>query len=341
MSPSINPTSLLLLPLLLSHFTSAADMLLPLSSAGSSNPLMINITSGPVQGMINGSAPSVAQFLPIPFPEIPIGDLRSAPPVTKAPQGSDSDSSSEGGRPGAYFDATSFGPVVSAASSTVSVWVPVSGSPGAYASGLSVMSGGGGGSGGSGDGGSSMAGDGSSNGSGGSGLPVLVWTCGGGFQTDGGNIHYYLNIFGYPNAAGLDESEQNFTLLDQRLGWVNLEEAQVRSNITSFGGDPSRIALLGQSAGAVSVDVYSLAYPSDPIISDMTLDSGTVVLPQGVDNTAHSSFKFVASKLCNGTVSSPADELACMRNVFAVTITAFLGQHQDNGTSPALWGSGW
>lgn len=49
-------------------------------------------------------------------------------------------------------------------------------------------------------------------------------------------------------------------LLDQRLSveWV-------RDNIASFGGDPSRIVIWGQSSGAASADFYNYAYPGDPV----------------------------------------------------------------------------
>jgi acetylcholinesterase len=59
-------------------------------------------------------------------------------------------------------------------------------------------------------------------------------------------MNYRLNILGFPNAAGLET--QNVAFLDQRMAleWV-------RDNIAAFGGDPDRITLWGQSAGAVSV----------------------------------------------------------------------------------------
>lgn len=59
-------------------------------------------------------------------------------------------------------------------------------------------------------------------------------------------------------------------LLDQRLAieWI-------RDNIASFGGDPNRITIFGQSAGGVSVDDYSYAFPSDPIVNGLISQSGT------------------------------------------------------------------
>ncbi|HUR05375.1 MAG TPA: carboxylesterase family protein [Nonomuraea sp.] len=100
---------------------------------------------------------------------------------------------------------------------------------------------------------------------GGSGLPVLVWLHGGGFLTGSGaqawydgallaergrmvvvTVNYRLGALGYlyltPQFA-----PANLGLLDQiaALGWV-------RENISAFGGDPDRITLAGQSAGALS-----------------------------------------------------------------------------------------
>ncbi|KAK2050722.1 carboxylesterase, partial [Colletotrichum somersetense] len=96
--------------------------------------------------------------------------------------------------------------------------------------------------------------------------PVMFWMHGGAFTSgfgsdplfDGGNlasrgdvvvvtINYRLGNLGY---LALDDGETNgnFGLADQilALDWV-------RENIRDFGGDPSRITIFGQSAGAASV----------------------------------------------------------------------------------------
>lgn len=138
---------------------------------------------------------------------------------------------------------------------------------------------------------------------------------------------YRLNIFGSPNAAGLKPDEQNLGLLDQRLAveWI-------RDNIVRFGGDASRITLWGHSAGAVSVDSYSFAYPDDPIIAALIMSSGT----------AHSSIPFdtpdftvVAEKFgCQDT--NAAAEVDCLRNVKFTEIIAFLQARMGNETYPPL-----
>lgn len=144
---------------------------------------------------------------------------------------------------------------------------------------------------------------------------------------------YRVNIFGFPNAAGLHQNEINPGLLDQRLAleWV-------RSNIAAFGGDPARITLWGQSAGAMSVDYYNFAYPKDTIVPSLIMDSGTALLPLsmiGSHDTKHSNFTFVAGQLGCGDLS-PQDELACMRKVSAANIEDFVEVYQDKGTQPPI-----
>ncbi|WP_245910098.1 carboxylesterase family protein [Nocardia amikacinitolerans] len=97
------------------------------------------------------------------------------------------------------------------------------------------------------------------------GHAVLVWLHGGAYLTGGGewnlydadrlvrdtgivvvSVSYRLGMLGYLRAQGV--SPGNLGLLDQltALEWV-------RDNIRAFGGDPARVTVAGQSAGAHSV----------------------------------------------------------------------------------------
>ncbi|RYP05955.1 hypothetical protein DL764_003459 [Monosporascus ibericus] len=131
-------------------------------------------------------------------------------------------------------------------------------------------------------------------------------------------INYRLTIFGFP---GDPLSAQNLGLLDQRLAveWV-------RDNIASFGGDPSRITVFGQSAGSVSVDAYSYAWSHDPIVNGLILMSGTM-RGQGMrtKDTA-SEFWFNASAAVGcGDATTPAQEVYhCMVGAPAQNIARIL-----------------
>ncbi|KAF8464225.1 Alpha/Beta hydrolase protein [Kalaharituber pfeilii] len=117
--------------------------------------------------------------------------------------------------------------------------------------------------------------------------PVMVWMYGGGFMAGGtdtilydgtnfvGNndvvmvtVNYRTNVFGFPNAPGL--KSQNLGLLDQRLAleWI-------RDNIHSFGGNPSKITLFGESSGGATVDIHAYAWPENPIVAGYISQSGT------------------------------------------------------------------
>ena len=116
-----------------------------------------------------------------------------------------------------------------------------------------------------------------------------------------------MNIFGFPGLPGMP---QNLGLLDQRLAieWV-------RDNIAAFGGDPTRITIFGQSAGGASVDYYSYAWVSDPIVEGFIPESGTATSfnqPLSTNNTV--AWYNTTEKLsCGGPSAGIAATVACMR----------------------------
>ncbi|GKT65203.1 chlorogenic acid esterase precursor [Colletotrichum tofieldiae] len=125
------------------------------------------------------------------------------------------------------------------------------------------------------------------------------------------SINYRLGVFGFPNAAELDPNKQNLGLLDQRLAveWV-------RDNIAQFGGDPNRIVLWGQSAGAASVAWYQYAYPDDPIANGMIQNSGTVYTATGSWDATQSNFTALATAFS----CQDKGQLDCLREVSAAQI---------------------
>lgn len=308
----------------------------PAPCAQASN-LSVETPGGKFHGFIDPSTPGVRRFLGIPYAQPPIGELRFAPPKPALPFGE--------------IDVKKFGPScmqflekepptiytqivnqfnigglnetspdVSEDCLTLSVWAPACPDQGADR------------------------------------LPVLMFAFGGAFLMGGQDVPYQipaqwvqetqahlivtlsyrLNIFGFPNAAGIAEDEQNVGLLDQRLAveWV-------RDNIAAFGGDPDRITLWGQSAGAVSAGYYQYAYPKDPIVKGIIEESGSETLGAGRESTfdtTHSNFSAVAAAVgCGGL--SPDQQLACMRheNVSALEIEqAIQLNNQAHPTKPVL-----
>ncbi|MUH52070.1 MAG: carboxylesterase family protein [Actinobacteria bacterium] len=122
------------------------------------------------------------------------------------------------------------------------------------------------------------------------GLPVLVWIHGGAFVSGSGieptydgasfarqgvvcvTINYRLGAEGFLHLA--DHFEQfadagNLGILDQvaALRWV-------RDNIAGFGGDPGRVTIAGESAGAMSVGTLLATPSAGGLFQQAVLQSG-------------------------------------------------------------------
>ncbi|CAG9838800.1 unnamed protein product [Diabrotica balteata] len=116
--------------------------------------------------------------------------------------------------------------------------------------------------------------------------PVLVWIHGGGFVYGNGSlisfspelfleeglvvvgIQYRLGIFGFISTGDLS-CPGNLGLKDQTLAlqWV-------QRNIAHFGGDPKRVTIWGQSAGAASVALHLTSSRSKGLFSGAIMSSG-------------------------------------------------------------------
>jgi para-nitrobenzyl esterase len=106
-------------------------------------------------------------------------------------------------------------------------------------------------------------------------LPVMVWIHGGGnsigdaFVYNGARlavsqeliivtVHYRLGVLGWFSHPSLRTKENHADDLSGNYGTLDLVRALewVRDNIASFGGDPGRVTVFGESAGGTNV--YSL-----------------------------------------------------------------------------------
>ncbi|CDO73084.1 hypothetical protein BN946_scf185007.g138 [Trametes cinnabarina] len=114
-------------------------------------------------------------------------------------------------------------------------------------------------------------------------LPVLVWFYGGAFMNGAASdpefnptsdIHwhsnYRVNTFGFLASRHVPPEDLNAGLHDQQMALAFLQE-----NVAAFGGDPEKVTIWGQSAGAGSVEAHILFPPSKPSFRAAILDSST------------------------------------------------------------------
>ncbi|VDK84072.1 unnamed protein product [Litomosoides sigmodontis] len=128
------------------------------------------------------------------------------------------------------------------------------------------------------------------------GFPVMFYIHGGGYVIDSAvkyhyakiarllvcknitvvTIQYRLGFLGF-FTTGNDICPGNFGIWDQimALKWV-------KDNIEYFGGDPDRITVVGQSAGAASADLLSLSPYSRELFNQMVLLGGNAECPWAV-----------------------------------------------------------
>ncbi|CEJ89675.1 hypothetical protein VHEMI05502 [[Torrubiella] hemipterigena] len=168
-------------------------------------------------------------------------------------------------------------------------------------------------------------------------LPVLFWIYGGGFEigaTSGYDasgllttavsqnqsfvfvaVNYRVAGFGFLAGKQIaQDGSANIGLMDQRMGlqWVS-------DNIQAFGGDPSRVTIWGQSAGAISVfDQMALfggnaKYKGRSLFQGAIMDSGSII-PTGPADGEQAQLVYDNVVRAAGCEGAP-DSLRCLREV--------------------------
>ncbi|KAL2832636.1 Alpha/Beta hydrolase protein [Aspergillus pseudoustus] len=309
------------------HIAAACSVLTP-THADWTVGQTVRTTSGLVVGHAAANAPGVSEYLGIPYAVPPLGRLRFQPPVRfvgnstvnatvfsptciqppAAPLRNDTSSAPPQDLHIPPSSAAAFGSEVYPASEdclTVNVWAkPQTGE---------------------------------------TKKAVLVWIYGGAYVSGSSrqpayrgefiadqndvvvvSMNYRVNIFGFP---GNPAAPANLGLRDVRMSleWV-------RDNIEHFGGDPERITIFGQSAGAGIVDFYSFAYADDPIASGFIEMSATLygfpALAAAESNNRW--FHVTALVGCGDATSDPVAVSDCMVNK---TVDEILGGY-DPATVP-------
>ncbi len=184
-------------------------------------------------------------------------------------------------------------------------------------------------------------------------LPVVVWIHGGGFQEGSINfdvyggeplakkgvifvgISYRVNIFGnlaHPEltASSGHKASGNYGLMDQIAGLKWLQR-----NIAAFGGDPANVTVMGQSAGAMAVDLLQ----STPLAHG--LYAHVVALSGGYHGVASPHLETLAETEAKGIKlqqAMKARDIAQMRTIPADQITAIAAANKITFSGPTLEG---
>ncbi len=270
--------------------------------------LEVSLTSGTVRGSRSGR---VLSFKGVPYAAPPFGDLRFAAPEPPVPW--------DGVR-----DCTRYGPTALKPPYPVPVDVllPEPVIPGEDVLNLNVWT-------------SEDA----------EGLPVLVWVHGGAFVNGSGavpqydgtafardgvvtvTINYRLGVDGFLHFG--DDGPANRGLLDQvaALEWV-------RDNIAAFGGDPSRVTVAGESAGAMSV------------VSLLSMPRAAGLFHRAVAQSGSGHFALqpaTATKVAEALVARlgvplTREALAAVDPVALVAAQQALSQEISATPDPARWG---
>ena len=176
-------------------------------------------------------------------------------------------------------------------------------------------------------------------------LPVLVWIHGGAFMNGSGSVGAYSGAafardgvvcvtINYRLAAEgfllLDDGIANLGLLDQlaALRWV-------QANIAAFGGDPARVTVAGESAGAMSVITLLSMPQAEGLFTQAIAQSGAAA-----HTLTHDQAQMVSGYLTS-TLGVPADREA----IKAVPLDKLVRAASDlvvevqTAPDPAKWGS--
>ena len=119
-------------------------------------------------------------------------------------------------------------------------------------------------------------------------------------------------VFGFSNSPELPITSRNAGFLDQRLAldWV-------QRNIASFGGDPKKVTIFGESAGAASVDRLVTTPPQPVPFRGAIAQSGQASVSADPSNAGPASWAFLVAAL---NCTTAASQLACVRAADAETI---------------------
>ncbi|KAF7359838.1 Carboxylic ester hydrolase [Mycena venus] len=194
--------------------------------------------------------------------------------------------------------------------------------------------------------------------------PVLFWIYGGDFIAgtasypiyDGSSLaanqdivvvtsNYRTNVFGFPSAPDFPITQNNLGFLDQELAleWVQL-------NIAQFGGDPDKVTIVGQSAGADSVglaivrDLVKTPFRAGVMLSGAPTSASPIPSFTSFDAFAVAVPAATIRNFTNGPLSGSfgpvvdnvtvfADPLERLRGNATANVPIIIGNMENDGTA--------
>ena len=169
-------------------------------------------------------------------------------------------------------------------------------------------------------------------------LPVIVWIHGGGYFGGTGaqpiydgtrltkrgvivvTLNYRLGVFGFYaspelSAESPDHASGNQGIDDQiaALRWV-------KSNIAAFGGDPERVTIMGESAGANSVAVLVASEAAKGLFQRAIAESGNYSVPLNDSENASADRKSAEAQGAAFLKSQGAATISDLRRMDADTL---------------------
>ena len=184
-------------------------------------------------------------------------------------------------------------------------------------------------------------------------LPVIVWIYGGGFNAgatsnelyDGAHfaqrgvvfvsVSYRVGPFGFLATPELSKESGHgsgaYGLMDQIAGlkWV-------QANVAKFGGDPSKVTILGHSAGGFAVSMLAASPQAKGLFRGVISESGANFAPPADQPYAGTQFQTLRMAETNGAKwleSLGAHSLAEARALPAATVE----KAQRNPGAPRFW----
>lgn len=154
--------------------------------------------------------------------------------------------------------------------------------------------------------------------------PVIAYIHGGSFQLGSASDHephflmerdvvlvtinYRLGAFGFLS-LGTRDVPGNAGFKDQAMAlkWI-------KKNISKFGGDPSSVTLMGNSAGAYAVTAHMVSPLSQGLFHRVVAMSGSITYQRKLENNYLSLAQKLAEKL-NCTTNNIDEMLTCLRDV--------------------------